>query len=68
MPPTAGSIHSQLTVELASAQASVGAAQRRLLEVVADCERHETWRADGCKDLAQWLSARLGITNWAARR
>jgi Domain of unknown function (DUF222)/HNH endonuclease len=26
------------------------------------------WHADGYRDLAQWLSARVGISNWAARR
>jgi len=58
----------RLLAELDSAHAAVTAHQRHLLEVIADCERHETWRNDGCRDLAQWLSSRLGISNWAARR
>ena len=57
-----------LSAELHSAQTAVTAAQRHLLDVVAQCDRAEVWRADGCRDLAQWLSARLGISNWAARR
>jgi len=54
--------------ELSSAHAEVTSAQRRLLEVVARCDRDQTWRSDGSRDLAEWLSARLGISNWAARR
>jgi hypothetical protein len=57
-----------LAAELDSAQAAVTTAPRRLLEVIAECDRKETWRPDGCRDLAQWLSARLGISKWAARR
>ena len=57
-----------LSAELDSAHAAATSAQRRLLEVVAECDRAEAWRTEGAKDLAQWLSARLGISNWAARR
>ena len=59
---------STLVTELDSAHAAMTARQRRLLEVIAKCDRAEVWRADGCRDLAQWLSGRLGISNWAARR
>jgi hypothetical protein len=53
---------------LESAHAQVTAAQRRLLEAVVDCDREELWLADGARNFAQWLSTRLGISNWAARR
>jgi hypothetical protein len=43
--------------ELDGAHASVGAAQLRLLEIVAECERDEVWTTDGCRDLAQWLGS-----------
>jgi hypothetical protein len=35
---------------------------------VAEYDRRGRWRNDGCRDMAQWLSGRLGISNWAARR
>ncbi|MBA2313457.1 MAG: DUF222 domain-containing protein [Actinobacteria bacterium] len=50
------------------ARASVAAGQRRLLSAIAKCERAGVWRTDGCRDMAQWLSGRMGISNWAARR
>jgi hypothetical protein len=68
MQPHGSLTNAALCAELDSAQAAVTTAQRRLLEVVAECDRAEAWRADGAKDLSQWLSARLGISNWAARR
>src|ERR671918_1636616 len=68
MQPHGSLTKSELCTELDSAQMAVTSAQRRLLDVVAECDRVETWRADGCRDLAQWLSGRLGISNWAARR
>ncbi|MBA2312921.1 MAG: DUF222 domain-containing protein, partial [Actinobacteria bacterium] len=58
----------ELAAELDSRHQAVVLAQRRLLEVVAECERKSLWAGDGCKDLAQWLSNRVGISNWAARR
>jgi hypothetical protein len=44
------------------------ARQRRLLDHILECDRTEAWRRDGCRDMAQWLSGHLGITQWAARR
>lgn len=58
----------EVLAELSAAHAEVTSAQRRLLEVVARCARDQTGRSDGSGDLAEWLSARLGISNWAARR
>jgi len=60
--------NSELAAELDSKHAAVAAGQRRLLLVVAECDREEVWRTQGCRDLAQWLSIRVGISNWAARR
>jgi hypothetical protein len=59
---------SGLVAELHSAHADVTARQRRLLEIVAECDRTDVWSTDGCRDLARWLSSRLGISNWEARR
>jgi hypothetical protein len=68
MQPNGSTKHAAPCAELDSAQAAVTSAQRHLLKVIAECDREEIWRADGCRDLAQWLSGRLGISNWAARR
>jgi hypothetical protein len=57
-----------LCSELNFAFSAVTAAQRRLLDVVVECDRAEVWRADGARDLAEWLAAKLSISKWAARR
>jgi hypothetical protein len=48
--------------------AGISARQRQLLRYVAEFDATERWKDDGCRDMAQWLSGRLGISNWAARR
>ncbi|MFN2526660.1 MAG: DUF222 domain-containing protein [Actinomycetota bacterium] len=48
--------------------ARIGAEQSALLRRVAEYDRHELWKADGCRDMAEWLAARLGIMTWAGRR
>jgi len=48
--------------------AGICAQQRELLRCVALCETHKPWERDGYRDMAQWLSGRLGISTWAARR
>ena len=58
----------QLNADLHAAQASVSSGQVHLLSVIAECDRAETWRDDGCRNTAEWLSAELGISNWAAHR
>jgi hypothetical protein len=68
MQPNGSTKHAALCAELDSAQAAVTTAQRHLLDVIAECDHEEMWRVDGSRDLAQWLSDRLGTSNWAARR
>ena len=46
----------------------ISAGQRELLAYVAECDERGLWHDDGCRDMAQWLSGRFGISNWAARR
>jgi hypothetical protein len=48
--------------------AGISARQRQLLRYVAEFDVGARWKHDGCRDMAQWLSGRLGISNWAARR
>lgn len=67
-PRSASDNYKDPSARLALAHAAVTAHQSRLLEVVAECDREEVWAADGSRDVAQWLSAHLGISNWVARR
>ncbi|MDQ4143071.1 MAG: HNH endonuclease [Actinomycetota bacterium] len=68
MDGSANSPRKEATRELTCAQRAVGAAQRRLLAAIAECERIEAWREDDAEDLAAWVSGELGLSRWAARR
>jgi hypothetical protein len=46
----------------------IGSHYLRLLGAIAEADDRKLWRRDGCRDLAQWISGRLGISNWSARR
>jgi Domain of unknown function (DUF222)/HNH endonuclease len=50
------------------AHATVTSAQRSLLESILQCDRAEVWKPEGFRNLAHWLAARLGTTEWGARR
>jgi hypothetical protein len=53
---------------LDEAQARVTSAQRDLLEAIRDWEAIGLWEEDGFRSPAHWLAARLGTSEWAARR
>jgi hypothetical protein len=57
-----------LTVALDTANTEVGRAQRRMLRLIADADRHEIWRESGARDTAHWLAIRYGVSEWKARR
>ncbi len=42
--------------------------QRRLLACVREWDLGERWLDDGCRDMAQWLSGRFGMSHFIARR
>jgi Domain of unknown function (DUF222)/HNH endonuclease len=48
--------------------AKAGSAQLKLLTALAEADDRKLWRRDGCRDMASWVSGRLGISNWSARR
>jgi Domain of unknown function (DUF222)/HNH endonuclease len=48
--------------------ADISAHHRDLLRLVARGDERGLWRDDGCRDMAQWLAGRLGISTWSARR
>ena len=47
--------------------AHLNAANCRLLELIAEFDRHEGWGADGCNSCAHWLNWKCGIGLNAAR-
>lgn len=42
--------------------------QRRMLALIAEADRRESWLDSGARDMAHWLSMRYGISHWKARR
>lgn len=60
--------HLEATQLLWRAHGATTAQQVRLLEAVGACDDQDIWERDGCRDFHHWLSATLGISNWAARR
>lgn len=61
-------IEQKLVERLDRLHVDISGGQRELLRHVADCNDRGLWLEDGCRDMAQWLSGRFGISNWAARR
>ena len=57
-----------LTLAIDSANAEVGRAHRRMLQLIVDADRCETWRGSGARDTAHWLVIRYGLSEWKARR
>lgn len=54
--------------EIDAEHARLAAGHHRLLRLVAEVDRRETWRGEGARDTAHWLSMRYGISQWKARR
>jgi Domain of unknown function (DUF222) len=48
--------------------AAISSQQRELLRCVAEADKRGIWQGSGCRDMAQWLAARHGISVWRARR
>jgi hypothetical protein len=51
-----------------AANALMGAAQRDLLDMIAQIDRCEASRGGGARDLAHWVGMRYGISAWKAHR
>ena len=41
---------------------------RKILTIIAELDERKLWRDEGCRDMAQWLSGRIGISAWIAAR
>ncbi|MDQ4142129.1 MAG: 13E12 repeat family protein, partial [Actinomycetota bacterium] len=35
---------------------------------ISQADSAELWRSDGCRDMAEWIAGRYGISKWQARR
>ncbi len=51
-----------------SSHRRVSSAQGDLFKAITDVDRRRAWRDSGARDMPHWLSMRLGISNWKARR
>ena len=43
-------------------------AERERLRAIVECDRRQLWRNRGCRDHAEFLAGRFGISTWKARR
>jgi hypothetical protein len=68
VPGAVGAPSEDLITALDASHREACAAQRRLLSLVAEAGRRETWQDYGARDLAHWLSMRYGISHWKASR
>ena len=59
---------SELIEGLHSLHAEVCARHRTILTIISELDERKVWRDNGCRDMAQWLSGRLGISQWIAGR
>jgi hypothetical protein len=50
------------------AMADKNASQRELFRAIVDCNERRAWLEDDTRDIAHWVSLKLDISNWKARR
>jgi hypothetical protein len=60
--------YQELSDRIGRDHASICASQRDLLAAIAEAEVFSRWDDDGCRDMAHWVSTRLGITVTQAGR
>src|SRR5947208_11094941 len=58
----------EVVEELDAMHRLVSSGQRRMLQLIVVADREGTWRDDGARDCAHWLSMRYGISWWKAHR
>ena len=46
----------------------ISSSQRELLEEIRICDGLEVWRADGCRDMKEWVAGQFGVSCWTAGR
>jgi hypothetical protein len=67
-PPVGALAEDPLIEALDASHREACLAQQRLLSLIVEADRRESWRDSGVRDLAHWLSIRYGISWWKARR
>ena len=58
----------ELTEAFDQLSALVAASTRHLLSVIAEADRLELWRGDGCRSMADWVAMRASVSISTARR
>lgn len=73
--PEFGDLRQQIAAErneihagLQQVMAAAGAVDRERLRWILAADRSELWRTEGCRNMAQLLSALFQVSNWKARR
>ena len=59
---------SELIEGLHGLHAELCARHRTILTVISELDERKVWHDNGCRDMAQWLSGQLGISQWIASR
>lgn len=57
----------EISREISEDQVELGRIHRRILRNIAEWDRRELWRADGCADMVQWVSGRFNLSHYQAR-
>jgi hypothetical protein len=58
----------EIRARIDRAQRAICASQRDLMSSIVEGEHAGIWQADGCRDMAQWVAGRLGLSYWTASR
>ena len=57
----------EISRSISEDQVELGRIHRRILRNIAEWDRRELWRADGCADMVQWVSGRFNLSHYQAR-
>lgn len=54
--------------QMDGAHVEIGRLERDRLKAILECDRYDLWHGQGCRDLAEFLAGRFGISKWKANR
>src|SRR5919106_4041027 len=66
--PIDAPVEDRIAFHIDSLHADISARQKEMLTYVAAFDDTGAWADDGCRDMAMWLSGRLGIRPYTARK
>ena len=66
--PPSGRKDRELIAGIDRAHVQVSSGLHDLLGFIAQADSRAVWSGDGCRNMAEWLAGRLGISKWAAYR